>query len=135
MSPRIDCTVTVPLTPADGTQPVDRAALAAWLRKLPSPVMADLAGAIERSNGPTASARVQMDAVEADRIRHAVADLIDAATNPSQGWPPEEILAARKASYGLRVLARAWDDCTGYDPSRRRLGTDLSEDLGNGYRR
>lgn len=132
----VSCTVAVPLAGSDGTQPVDRAALATWLRRVQqSPVLAELASAVEQATGDTASVRVRMDAADADRVRRALFDLIDSSTNVPSGWREHEILTARKAAYGLRRVARAWDACTGYDPLMRRVDSDMSEEMGGGYRR
>lgn len=141
---KVICTVTVPLA-GGGSQPVDRAELAAWLRRIGSPqagqprrgaaavAITGIADAVESATGDEATVPVSMSAEAADSVRLDVASLTDRAINPPRGLTAAEFRSYRAAAYGLTIFGRAWTRCTGWQGSKQVAETDGTAALGSGY--
>lgn len=130
---KVSATLTVPLA-GGGTAPVDRVELAAWLRKIGTP-MAAIADAMESAVGDEATAHVSMSAEDADAIRQSLLKLEDKAVNPPPKLDRDEFLSHRAAAPGLHRFYRAWVDCTGWQASKQVKDRDGSASLGSGYAR
>ena len=142
---KVNCDLTVQLG-GGGIQPVDRAELAVWLRRIGQPgagrsragaatTIAGIADEVEAATGDEVTVEITMSAEAADSIRLALIGLTDKAVNPPRGLPRDELKSHRAAAYGLSMFYRAWVNSTGWQGIKQISDGQGNAAPGSGYSR